>query len=265
MTPQQQSLTERLQSLLEADPRIEALWLGGSLGRGAGDAFSDIDLIALVPEGQSAATGQAYVRDLGRSVPCVIARAQFGGGVMTAVTEDWDRFDISFVEPGGLGRFDPAQIRPLFNRGTQQPAPRELQAYQTAPETLDPMIEEFFRILGLLTLSLGRQDYLLGLSGIGFLRQMTLDLMLEENGIGPMDRGGALSRLPLLTPDQLAELDGLSTISADRDGIIRGNLDLARIFVPRARRLADRIDLAWPEALEAAVRRHLKRQLALVW
>lgn len=265
MTPQQEALIARLQAHLEADPAIEALWLGGSLGRGAGDAYSDVDLIALVADGKAMGTGQTYGRDLGQSIPSVIVRTVHGGGVVTVVTETWERFDISFVEPSGLGRFDPAEIRILFNRGENAPAPRVAAPYRTAPETLAPMIEEFFRILGLMVLSLGREEYLLGLSGIGFMRQLTLDLMLEENGIGPMSRGGALSRRPLLTSQQLAELDGLATVSADREGIIRGNLDIARIFVPRARRLAAEIGLDWPQPLEDAVRRHLKGQLDLVW
>ena len=265
MTPEQQSLIARLQAHLEADPRVEALWLGGSLGRGAGDEYSDVDLIALVADGKAIGTGQTYGRDLGQSIPCVIVRPLFGGGVVTVVTEAWERFDISFVEPAGLDRFDPSEIKNLFNRGERQPSPRVATPYRTSPETLGPMIEEFFRILGLMVLSLGREEYLLGLSGIGFMRQLTMDLMLEENGIGPMSRGGALSRRPLLTQEQLAELDGLATVSADREGIIRGNLDLARIFVPRARRLAAEIGLDWPQALEDAVRRHLKGQLDLVW
>jgi hypothetical protein len=43
-------LLERLTTWLEADPRIQAIWLGGSLGRYAGDAYSDIDLYVAVAE-----------------------------------------------------------------------------------------------------------------------------------------------------------------------------------------------------------------------
>lgn len=51
MTPDQAELVERARALLEAEPRIEAAWLAGSLGLGGGDAVSDVDLLALCAEG----------------------------------------------------------------------------------------------------------------------------------------------------------------------------------------------------------------------
>ena len=110
----------------------------------------------------------------------------------------------------------------------------------------------------------GREEYVLMLSGIDILRRLTIDLMLEENGVSPADRGGALHRQPLLTADQRRELAGLAPVAADRAGALGANAALAKIFLPRARRLAARIGMAWPEAFEAATRRHLQHHLG-VW
>jgi hypothetical protein len=90
---------------------------------------------------------------------------------------------------------------------------------------------------------------------------MTFELMLEENGVGPAERGGALHRWPLLTPEQQDELRALAPVVADHDGIIAADLALARIFLPRARRLARRAGMDWPQAFETATRRHLKDRL----
>jgi predicted nucleotidyltransferase len=52
--PQSQRLAEVVADL-EANPDVVAIWLGGSLARGAGDAYSDVDLcIALRPEAYAA-------------------------------------------------------------------------------------------------------------------------------------------------------------------------------------------------------------------
>jgi hypothetical protein len=125
------------------------------------------------------------------------------------------------------------------------------------------LVNEFIRLLGLLVVGTGRQEYFLGLTGVDLLRQITFELMLEENGCGPEDRGGALHRWPLLTQDQHDELRALAPVVADRDGIIAADVALARIFLPRARRLARRVGMVWPEAFEAATRRHLQERLGV--
>lgn len=53
------------------------------------------------------------------------------------------------------------------------------------------LVNEFFRVLGLSVVAMGQEEYVLGLQGGDILRRLTVDLMLEENGIGPIERGGA--------------------------------------------------------------------------
>ncbi|HEY5107695.1 MAG TPA: hypothetical protein VII73_13155 [Caulobacteraceae bacterium] len=112
-------------------------------------------------------------------------------------------------------------------------------------------------------MGIGREEYVLGLTGVDLLRRMTIDLMLEENGVGPVERGGALHRNPLLSPDQRRALEDLAPVAAAGGGIIAANVALAKIFLPRARRLAGRIGMVWPEAFEAATRRHLRDRLGV--
>lgn len=264
MTPEQSALLSAIAAALEADPEIQAAWLGGSLGRGAGDAFSDVDLVALTEAGAAARVGQRYAaEDAGRIAPAVLVNALFGGRVVNVVTEDWRRFDIAFVEPGELCRYAARDLTPLFNRGDLGPPDVAPAPYVTAPETLRAHVNEFLRILGLLVVAAGREEWTLAMTGTEMLRRLTLEVMLEENGVGPAARGGALRRNPLLDEAQRAELAGLSPIGPDRDSVIAANVQIAAIFLPRARRLAQRIGMAWPEAFEAATRRSLRARLGI--
>lgn len=263
-TLEQQGLVDAIVRVLGADPEIEAAWLGGSLGRGAGDAFSDVDIVALVADAPAAQVGLRYSRDVASIAEPALVNVLYGGRVINVVTTDWGRFDISFIEPVELARFSASQLTALFNRGSRNPPRDAPAAYQTEAPTVLRLVNEFLRVLGMLVGCVGREEYLLGLAGADILRRLTIDLMLEDNGVGPTERGGALRRNPLLTPDQQGELEALAPVAANRAGIIAANTELAAIFLPRARRLADRIGMEWPLAFETATKRHLRDRLGLL-
>lgn len=61
MTEAQAALMEQLVQVLAADPRIRAAWLSGSLARGGGDAWSDVDLTVEVDEADRRACLSDYV------------------------------------------------------------------------------------------------------------------------------------------------------------------------------------------------------------
>ena len=72
-----------------------------------------------------------------------------------------------------------------------------------------------------------------------------------------------LRRNPFLTAEQRKALQSLPVGAPDRAGVIEANLAIARLFLPRARSLAARLDMDWPEAFEAATRRHLRGRLGM--
>ena len=262
VTDVQQGLIDAIHAALAADTDVEAAWLAGSLGAGAGDAYSDVDILALAPTGRASAVAARYAADLSVIAPTVLVNILFGR-VVTAVTDDWRRFDLSFVEPGDLGRYDAGRLTQLFNRGAQKPPRGGAPPHRIDPTKLADSIAEFYRILGLSVVGLGRREYIVSLSGHELMRRMILDLMLDENGVGVLERGGALKRNPLLTAEQRAELAALQPVTPDHDGVLAGNLALAAIFFPRARRLATAVGVTWPDALEAATRAHLRRNLGV--
>jgi predicted nucleotidyltransferase len=262
-TAEQFALIEAIRQALAPDDDIEAGWLAGSLGRGKGDAFSDVDVLVLVADDKLSDVIGRYAHDVSAIAQPVLVNRLYGGRVLNVVTVDWRRFDLTFVEARELGRYDTAALSPLFNKSGREPPRRAAIPYQTTPDQVLALVNEFLRVLGLLVVGIGREEYVLGLTGVDLLRRVTFDLMLEENGVGPIDRGGALHRKPLLAPDQYRQLEALPPVSADRAGIITAHIALADLFLPRARALVERVGAAWPEAFEAATRRHLQDRLGV--
>ena len=260
-TAEQQTLIDGVLRLLETEPRVEAAWLAGSLGAGAGDAFSDVDVLVLAADGTLPAVSAALAERLSIVAKPVLVNTLFGGKVLSVVTEDWGRFDLSLIEGDELERHDARVLVALFNRSGRNPPVQPDQPYRANPEQLLKLVQEFFRILGLAVVVVGREEYALALTGIDYLRRMTFDLMLEENGVPPSRRGGALHRNPLLTADQQQELVSVPPVAAERTSVIDGQRALAAIFLPRARKLAEEIGMVWPIELEDATRRSLDARL----
>jgi hypothetical protein len=263
ITGDQQHLIDEIARRLDAEPDVEALWLAGSLGKGGGDAFSDVDLLVLTADGAAGEVSARLARDLTAALCVVLVNSLYGGRVLNMVTDDWARFDLTLVQREDLQRYDADALTPIFNKGASRPPVQPKTPYRTSPDQLLAMIKEFLRIVGLTPVAMGRGEYQLALSGIDLLRRMTFDLMLEENSISPAMRGGALHRNPMLTAEQRADLSALPAIAADRASIIAGTTAFTRLFLPRARRLAAEIGMDWPTEFEAATRRHLLKTLDL--
>lgn len=263
LTPEQRELVQSAALVLEADSQIAAAWLAGSLGRGSGDAYSDVDLLVLVTGVSALEAGRRYVREVVSIAPPALVNALYGGLVINVVTEDWRRFDLSFVAEADLARYDAAHLVELFNRTAHTPPIKPPETYVTSPEVVIGLVKEFLRVLGLSVVAVGRKEWLLAQWGSELLRRLTMDLMLEENGVSPPDRGGTLRRRPLLTAEQLASLEALTPATPDLDGVLTSHREIAALFLPRARALAERIGAEWPSKFEEATRRHLSSNLGL--
>ncbi|WP_333807734.1 hypothetical protein, partial [Phenylobacterium sp.] len=206
-----------IEQTLWNDPRIDGLWLSGSLGQGGGDDYSDVDVIARVGDPPASRIGREYAERADEIVPVVLVNLLFGDRVLNVVTRTWERFDILFVEPPELQMYDSARLTQIFNRGASGPPMQVRFAYQPSPETILKIVNEFLRVLGLFPVAVGRGEWLLAQAGMELLRRLTIDLMLEENRLSTADRGGALHLNTLLTTEQRQALEGLPAVTADRD------------------------------------------------
>ena len=264
-TPEQQRLVDAMSAALAEDAAVEAAWLAGSLGRGGGDAFSDVDVLALCADGAWEAASARWQAGVGRIGEPMLVMPLYGGRVVNVVTAGWERFDVTFVTAADLGRYDAAQLTPLFNRAGREPPRREPAPYRPSPQAITAMVTEYLRVIGLSPVAFGRGEHLVTLSGVELLRGMTLNLLLEANGVSPEARGGALRRNPFLTAGQRAALEAIPPVSADPASLLAANRALTAIFLPAARDLAAAIGAEWPTALEAATRRRLESFFGEPW
>jgi predicted nucleotidyltransferase len=257
----QQALIDVVARTLEADVRIASLWLSGSFGRDQADSFSDVDFLAVVPDGKPFELVAEYARIPSAFGEIVHARVLFGR-IVTAVMRDLARFDVFFATESELAHFDSTSLRPLFTRGAGRPAGSATAAAE--PSKVEANIAEFLRMLALLPVVVGREEYIVGMDGATHLRRMLIETMLEQNGVTAAMRGGALKLNRFLTAEQRAELHELPPLTPTRESVVGMHLALARVFLPRARALAEARGIPWPDDFERAVRHGLEERLALM-
>lgn len=241
---------------------VEALFLAGSLGRGEGDAWSDVDLIAVTSQ-DAHAPFVADVRAWAAAVaePVLWRQVYPGLPLFHAVTAGYLRYDITVAT---LGRVTESadRVRPLVDKnGAHARLPPGREPPPLSPRAVFEASEEFLRVLGLLPVAVGREDYAAAAFGSGLMRQQLQAVMVME--ARPVTPPGALAVKRLLPPADVRVLEALSATPATRPGVIAGSLALAEAFLPRARRLAAESGAEWPAALEAAVRDHLLRELGI--
>ncbi len=265
-TPSQRALLERLIAVIAADDRIESAWLSGSFGRGAGDPWSDIDVTAVVDEEDLSHCVAEYGGARNPVGETVILYTLYNR-LISAVTPEWERYDIVFATTQEFRTHDKSVLRPLALASLDAPAdpPRPAKPYQVSADAVLTASREFLRILGLLPTAVGREEWLSAQEGVGLMRKALIELMIESNGIGRAQRGGAKRLNAYLTAEQRAAVEAVPQPGPNRDEVIAANRGLAALFIPLGRRLAEETGAPWPQALEAATRRHLADKLKLTF
>src|SRR5262245_9784858 len=95
LSPGYRALFERAAHVLAEEPAVRALWISGSLARGDGDAFSDLDLLLAVADADFDAFAGRWKEWLARITPTVLARAiPFLPGSCYTLTPACERLDV---------------------------------------------------------------------------------------------------------------------------------------------------------------------------
>jgi predicted nucleotidyltransferase len=256
-------LLQQIIGVLVRDEQFLAAWLWGSFARSQGDAQSDLDIHVAVADDAHSALVSHWGELIDRVSPTIYKRLlRFGGTtVLNAITPDWQRFDLTVEPLSEIGRpigsprillFDRAEIN---NRlGPLRPEP------PVGTDQLRILVEDFLRVLGLLTVVVKRGEYLVGVDGAMLLRRYLIDLMLADNAV---TRGGVLRLNNLLAPDQRRTLDELPPLAPTRESVIEAHLACARAFRPLARHLLRRRGVDFPEQFDTATLAHLNRNLGI--
>jgi hypothetical protein len=128
--------------------------------------------------------------------------------------------------------------------------------------SLGYVVEEFIRLLGMLTIVVDRDDVPIGMEGQLGCHSLLISLLLMENGIDRMAMGKR-HVAKFLTNEQRDALANVPTLAPTIESIIQGRIAYARLFLPRARRLMQANNKIYPQTFEDATWQHLKRSLGL--
>lgn len=248
---------------LRDEPAIRALFLGGSYGAGLEDAHSDLDFVLVAPDGANDEVAGLWRKAIGRTGEIVLWwDRQVRPHLINAVTDDWLRTDVVILKPGQMSGQAKDRLKVLFDHDrTFDALPETSAAAGPDPKRMKYQFEEFIRILGLLSLAMGREEYLNGVLGVFHLRNLLVNLMIEETA--SPHRGGALHLNRLITDEQKQVLTALPPALPERDALIEAHLAYAAAYLPRARRLAKQWGIEWPERFEVSTWRHLDEKLGL--
>ncbi|MEJ6393064.1 nucleotidyltransferase domain-containing protein [Gymnodinialimonas sp. 2305UL16-5] len=255
------STAHALADNLRSAPEIRAMFLGGSHGTGLADAYSNLDFVLVVPEGLTddlAALWKSHLAKLGELI--LWRDRQVASTLINAIIVPDLRIDALFLKPDQLGRYAQDGIKVLFDHDDIATTLRPDTPHGPPdPKRLAWQFEEFIRILALLPLAIGREEYINGVTGIGHLRNLLIELLIAETNV-PL-RGGALQINRLLSQEQQDLLIGLPPLIPTRDDVIAAHTAYAAAYLPRARALADTHNVPWPARFETVTLANLERTL----
>lgn len=253
-----QTIISSLTTALQSQSETKAIFLSGSHANGLADDYSDIDMVAVANDGPSEGISGAFCAAVTQISPIVMIRDRKPiPSLINIITEDWTRIDLLILKPDQLGRYSNADLLPFFDpENLHATLPRPQQA-KPDPRRLKFQIEEFIRIFGLLCLVLGRKEYLNGLAGLSHLRNIIVELMIEDTATP--NRGGALHLNRLITDAQKEALAALPPALPERESLIETHLAYAMTFFPLARKLATDHSVAWPIEFETSTWLMLER------
>jgi len=254
----QQAVIDRARTEFPKDDRVLGVFLIGSHASGENDAYSDVDLHLVITDESAESFREDFARVLeDLAGPLVLADPIPGllGGL--GITEDWLHVDLIAHPLSEYGPDDYEAVLPLYDRsGDLLPPARRPDAEHGEPYFPQQAVNLFFYFLGNLVTVLGRDERVVGNSGITAVRDQLVKLMRAERGVR---RTGGLKRLNAFVSDeQRAFLESIPAAGTDPADIIAANRVICAEFVRRGRALAKATDAEWPDRLEEATLRRLR-------
>lgn len=258
-------LFDRVLRAAEADDRIRAMWLSGSLGRGVADAGSDLDVVLAVRADAFDEFAVTWRDWLGRVTPVVLARAlPRAPGSWYSLTPDCLRLDV-VTEPVGKA-FAALSTRLLVldkdgtaDRQLTEPAADDRRSGPD-PARLTAITEEFLRQQAIFPAAVvARGDWLLGVQGVQAVHIMLYELFVESNQ--PLPPMGVKQWSAKLTSDQRQICSALRAPAAERDSVVTAMRAAAAAFRLAARQALAAGGVPWPDDLDNAVLRYQEAEL----
>lgn len=251
LPPAYHDLFEKIRQTADADQRIRALWLSGSLARGVADIGSDLDVMVTIADDQRAEFAEGWREWLATITPTLIAKSlPFAPGSFYSTTAEGCRLDVVVESVSELPKSPHRRRIVVFDRddlaaALPQPEPA------AGPDTmkLHDLVEEFFRQQAIFPAAVvGRQDWLLGVEGVHNARLMLYQLFVEANQ--PLPPMGVKQWSAKLTEPQRKLLESLPAAVPDPESVTEA-MQATRAAFYRAG--TEILGEDWPADLQKAV------------
>ena len=217
--------------------------LGGSVGAGTADEWSDLDLQVVATEEGFDELVADWPRWLAEITPTVFARTPIAPFVVNAVTDEGLTLDLVISKGAPFVIPRPTDYAVGLMAGTRFAELGPALEYAVA-EQLRGMAGPFVSLVQ-------REEHVRHLTGVAHLLGLLTTVFVAELGAPPLGKHWN----DVLTDEQRAAVAALPPASATRDGIVGFGLGLAELLVTRARPLYPRYDLSWPADLAQRHRR----------
>ncbi|SDT43751.1 nucleotidyltransferase domain-containing protein [Microlunatus soli] len=258
--PWQRRCIETAIEILPTCQGVRAVWVAGSLARGEGDQYSDVDLNCLITDDSipfwRAQWSEVVARCVGNlTLSRTINDAIIGG---FSLTSNWEHVDL-ILHPLTSFAHRPTDHRTLYDPDRLiESAPRSAAAEPQMD--VGDMSEFFFYLAGSFATVIGRGELALAQDAVIDLRRWLVRLMLAENRLQPF--GGARRLNPLLTAEQRAELEHVGAL-ASLDDVTAAAAAIFSSFASRAERISRRDGIEFPQQMYEVTRHHLHQSLGV--
>lgn len=262
LPPSYRRVFDRLLAVCEPDERIRALWLSGSLARGAADGGSDLDTIIAIRDEDFDDFVEHWRDWLDRITPTLIARElPFARGCFYSTTTGCERLDVISEPVSGLPATPHRYRRVVFDRDhldAKVPLPPQIAGPDV--DRLRSTVEEFFRIQAIAPFMLNeRHDYLVVVVGVQGMQRMLYDVFVECNQ--PQPPMGVKQWSARLTAGQREILTALPVAKPDRESIVTALRAVVTAMRTAGRAAVTAHDCSWPDRLDDGVQRCFDRAL----
>jgi hypothetical protein len=209
--------------LLAARDEVRAVWLSGSVGRGAADAGSDLDLVVTVADDGFHTMADPTVWEPLNPLLCLGLSFLPGAAVIT--TREGLRLDVVLERVSDLpGTPYRRRLVVLDRDGLELPEPEPLPGPDE--QALAALVTEFLRQSAIFPPAvLARKDWLLGQESVISYRSLLYRIFLEANQ--PLPAMGVKQWSSRLTAEQRDVLAAVPLPSPDRESVV-GCIVLAR-------------------------------------
>lgn len=235
--PRFTALYDRTMAVLGNDPRVASVTIGGSVGAGTADAWSDLDLQVVAHADHYDAFLSEWPTWLATITPTVFARTPVAPFIINAVTDEGLTLDLT-VFKGEAIEFPPA---PGYSVGMLTGV-----RFTTVAEALEYAVAEQLRgIAGPFISLVQRDEHLRHLMGVPHLLGLLTTVFLAElDAPAPAKHWN-----DTFTAEQRAAVAALPAVTATRDGVVQFGLATAQLVITRARPQFTARGIEWPAPL----------------